>query len=364
MNFLNKFLRVSTVSIIAFFSWALLCSHIAFKNIKTPHFESRPIYKKKDLGKFKYILQSKKSFPFLDYKSGNIELALGQGRVDKSIYKAVKRNNMVFIAMSQPKESFRWIGRDVNFVTKPYAIKSKSAPDGSIIGGLVPADQRFSKIAKSKLLNKYQDITDELIKSNQVRTVPVIHNGKIAVARSGFVGVDIIWVDENSVKGSDTIVKVLANEDGEIYVSDVDGLLLASKVGAKSQWDQNVEDDFYGLHAEGHIKFAKEANTLFGQKIINHSFCHSWDLGDCKPSYPLIAYSPSGIHLIERGPKHDRNKNLWSYLIELDKKGYKIRPSCTWQLPAQPETVSHLFKEVSCENNNPFKEVSCRNNNP
>ena len=332
-----------------FFLLNLLCSNDLFVYEKISEFKVRHVLKRQDLNALQSILRSKKLSDVLDASINNIELIFGRGLIEKAIRKVAKKNDMVFIAMSQPDESFRWLARDIATVTKPYSVKPKSAQN--IIGGLIPADQKYSKIgADIKLLKHYQAITDSLIQDKKVKAVPVVFKNKIAVARRTFQGEELLWVPLDKMQARDTPIKVLANEHDEKYVSDVDGLLLASKTGPKSQWDQIINHDEYGLHAAGHISFANDVNNRLGKSVINHSFCHSWEGGDCEPSFPLTAYSPQGISIIERGPSHDPNRNLWAYLIEIDKKGYKIRPNCQWQLPAISKAVCHLFKDVSCNN--------------
>ena len=356
MKYINRYSRPALV-MAAFFSWALLCSHELFEQHKSSVFKHRRVLKKDDVNTLQKLLSNKNSSEIQDHKTKILELSLGQALVDRSIYKAAKKD-MLFIAMSQPAESFRWVARGINFVTKPHTIKPKSAPDGCIIGGLIPVEQKYSKIGDNpELLNRYQTIMDELLKNQQAKAVPVVFQNKTAVARKKANNQEeLLWVPSNKIQANDKILRVLADHSNNIYVSDVDGLLLASKKGSKSQWDQNTVNDAYGLHAEAHMRFAEEANTYFGKGLINHSSCHSWDKGVCEPSYPLTAYSPDGIHIIEKGPSGDGNRHLWAYLNEADKKGYIIRPNCQWELPSNPQTVCHLFKDVDCQiSNHPCK---------
>lgn len=271
------------------------------------------------------------------------ELNVGRARVVKSIVEIAQKKDTIIIAQSQPKKSFMWMAREIDFVTKPYSIKPKSAPDTSPLGGLIPVNQKYSKLkGKITKIKHYQKIVNNLLKNNEARKTFVRMNGKIIVVNQRN---DIVWLNEKDLNQNYVPVEVLTDVEGRIYVSDVDMVLVASKINTKKDYDQSATSPIYGVHSPAHIKIAKKVNKIFGQGLINHSACHSWEEEGsyCGLSYPLLAYDKDGVTVIKKGPEGDKNRYLWQYLLKKDQEGYAIRPHPSWQKPADKESVRRLF---------------------
>ena len=165
---------------------------------------------------------------------------------------------------------------------------------------------------------------------------------------------------KSQVKAGEEIM-VVASLDGKYVVSDVDGLLLASRDNTdKSIYDQTIEHDSWGMHSDAHMKFSQEVNGRFSDKrrasssiksderseIFQHSFTHSYQDSSIQPGANLRAYAADGsIEVIEG---HEQNVHLFDYLLKKQNEGYQdIVPNCKWRIPSSTKYCS-LFVGVSC----------------
>ncbi len=244
--------------------------------------------------------------------------------------------------------------------TKGMNVKGKSA-DSGIANGLIPRNQKFSKLKDPNKIKEFQKKVDKSLEVDVVNGVEfrpgMVKSKQLIVKKDGinYYGVEIVKkdgksslalfvtdsgkiVDENFHKVKKELLKeydlknlkpfeVLTDLKDNYLTADID--LLA--IGTKNKNSVAQEDVLMGYITSGEEETIIELNRAMktdaykDRLLIHHGAENNFMNKNSKPDFPLTAYSPDGKTAVLKN-----EKELKEYFHMQKLKGYDLQPNPFW----------------------------------